>query len=301
MSTTVVDLQLHATRFDLGPGTTGRLQYNGMISFNAADPDLAVLRQVIFARLREQSDWKHLDPDPAQGYQQYLVLSPPRYDDRQVLEYCVLEVFWQLVSEGIIAPGVSANQGGFPWFRITQYGRRVLTEREYVPHDTLGYLRLLHERLPKPDATVLAYLSESLDTFVRGNTVASMVMLGVAAERVFLLTCDSISVALADAAERKQLETIAQRNPMKPKVDWVHDKLRRLQDVRPRLNGLPENATLMVTAIYDLIRGQRNDLGHPRDLPPRLSRGDSNANLIIFPRYYETAEKLREFLSRNKV
>jgi len=128
-----------------------------------------------------------------------------------------------------------------------------------------------------------------------------MVMLGVAAERVFDLRCDSLAKGLKDPAEHVAFERVLERNPMKPKLDWVHDKLRTLQDQRPRPTGFPENSTLMVTAIYDLIRSQRNDFGHPRDLPPRMGRGDANANLEIFPRYYETAENLRKFLSTQKV
>jgi hypothetical protein len=57
----------------------------------------------------------------------------------------------------------------------------------------------------------------------------------------------------------------------------------------------------MVTAIYDMIRMQRNDLGHPREHPPRMSQGDAHANLLMFPRYYETAEMVRRFLAANRV
>ena len=59
--------------------------------------------------------------------------------------------------------------------------------------------------------------------------------------------------------------------------------------------------TLAVTAIYDLLRSQRNDLGHPRDLPPTVEREEVFANLQIFPRFYETAEQLRTYLSANPV
>lgn len=57
----------------------------------------------------------------------------------------------------------------------------------------------------------------------------------------------------------------------------------------------------MVTAIYDFMRCQRNDLGHPRATPPNVSREDAFVNLQIFPRYYQTAEEVRRFLSENDV
>lgn len=86
---------------------------------------------------------------------------------------------------------------------------------------------------------------------------------------------------------------------MKPKLDWVHAKLVSLQN--QKLTGLPENSIIMVTAIYDFIRAQRNDLGHPRDVPPKVEREDAYANLQLFPRYYQTAQELRAFFAANPI
>jgi hypothetical protein len=49
------------------------------------------------------------------------------------------------------------------------------------------------------------------------------------------------------------------------------------------------------------MRCQRNELGHPREVPPRVRREDAFVNLRIFPRYYEIAEETRGFLSSNPV
>lgn len=45
----------------------------------------------------------------------------------------------------------------------------------------------------------------------------------------------------------------------------------------------------------------RNELGHPRETPPNIDRKDAFVNLQIFPRYYETAEQVRQFLASNQV
>ena len=109
---------------------------------------------------------------------------------------------------------------------------------------------------------MLVYLVESLETFLRGNLIASTVMLGVAAERVFNLICDSLEPARASPKEREKLAALQKRLSIKGRADWVHDKLRAVQDGKP--HGFPENAAIMVTGIYDMIRKQRNDLGHSR-------------------------------------
>jgi hypothetical protein len=88
---------------------------------------------------------------------------------------------------------------------------------------------------------------------------------------------------------------------MKPKLDWAHAKLQDLDMRRKQLPDYPESAPLMITGIYDLIRHQRNDLGHPRDLPPRLERARVESHLTLFSEYYHGAEELRAFLVGHRV
>jgi hypothetical protein len=57
----------------------------------------------------------------------------------------------------------------------------------------------------------------------------------------------------------------------------------------------------MLVAIYDLMRCQRNELGHPRETPPNIKREDAFVQLQIFTRYYEIAEEVRAFLGSSSV
>lgn len=86
---------------------------------------------------------------------------------------------------------------------------------------------------------------------------------------------------------------------MKPKLDWVHAKFQELR--KSHRDEVPENAPMMVTVVYDLLRIQRNELGHPRETPPSLSRDDALANLRVFPAYYAAAEAVRSFLGTVEV
>jgi hypothetical protein len=213
--------------------------------------------------------------------------------------FYVLQVFWQLVIEGILAPGTSGQSPELPWFHITEYGKAVVQSSDLNPHDPSGYLARIKQKIAKPDATVMAYLAESLKGMRHGVPVASTVMLGIAAERVFLLLSESLENALSDPKEKRDLGKILARYRMKPKLDWVHQKIQKLQD--KGIRGFPDNSTLMITAIYDLIRTQRNELGHPQPTPPNVSKDDAFVNLQIFPRYYETAEVVRTFFAANSV
>jgi hypothetical protein len=272
------------------------------IPFNHKNPDMEAVRQIIFERLRNDSNWRQLDQS-GDGYAPYVEYAGQTEldwrDGRQAFVVLALEVFWQSVIEGILAPGFDYNNSNLPWFHVTAYGRQVIASTEPQPYDPTAYLKQLHERVANPDRTVMAYLAESLETLRKGNLVASPVMLGIAAERVFLLLCESLEAALGNAGDKATFTKLLGRFPVKPKLDWVHNKIQQIQKQAP--TGFPENATIMIVAIYDLMRGQRNDLGHPRELPPRVKREDAFINLQIFPRYYEIAEETRNFVRSNLV
>lgn len=267
------------------------------VLYDPTHPDWTAVRRIFFDWLRSDPNANQLNPT-GEAYQRFVEYANNNRQP-QVLAFHVTEVFWQLLVEGIVAPGMDSSNQNLPWFHVTEYGRKVLAEEAGHPHDEAGYLARLRTRVPQPDPTVLAYLAEALTTFRRGSPVASTVMLGIAAERVFLMVCESLLAALRDPTEQAALEGILQRFAMKPKLDWVHAKVLALQN--RRLTGLPDNIGLMVTAVYDFLRTQRNDLGHPRDLPPVVDREDAFANLQMFPRYYQVAEELRRFLEANQV
>lgn len=269
---------------------------NGKIPYNPADKNLDIVRQIVFARLKNEPEWKQLD-NSGYGFDRYVeYVGRP---NQKILAFQAQDVFWQLVVEGILAPGMNPSNMNLPWFHLTKYGELVINEQVKTPHDPTGYLARIKNNIEMPDSTVMAYLTEGLLSFERGSLVASIVMLGVASERVFLLLCQSMLIALEDEAELKKFKSIVDRFPMKPKLDWMHTKIQSLQE--RRLSGLPENSTLMLTTIYDLIRNQRNELGHPREAPPQMKREDAYVNFLVFPRYYEIAEEVRAFLLSNRV
>ena len=265
------------------------------IPYNAANPDMRFLRLAVFERLRQDSNWKHL-PGDASDFEPYIEF---QQRDLPMLLFHLREVMWQLFCEGVLAPGTNSSNLELPWFHLTDLGRSVVNSQGPNPFDPEGYVDFVKRRVSNPDSTVIAYLLESLNTQRHGNLAASAVMLGIAAERVFLLVCQSLLAAITDTKDKTKFEKILARFPMKPKVEWVRTKMDTLQNTLP--TGFPDNSSLMVVGMYDLIRNQRNDLGHPREQPPNLERDDVLGNLQVFIRYYETAENLRGFLASNQV
>src|SRR5216684_2534769 len=150
------------------------------IPFNPQKPDINAVRQIVLERLRRQLNWKALD-HTGSGFQSYVEYEGAANPER--LAFFALQVFWQLINEGIIAPGVSpqGDSANLPHFHITEYGKIALQSGSTNPHDPTGYLDNIRRKVSNPDDTVIAYLTEALHSFVRGTPIASTVMLGIAA------------------------------------------------------------------------------------------------------------------------
>jgi hypothetical protein len=275
------------------------------LQYDPRNPSPTVLRQAVFARLRigwpqvERADYNgRMLREAFEGVIDFLVPSPPGPPWESDFLEAVYSLLWQLVTEGVIRPGSSSLD--FPFITVTKYGKRVINNEDAHPHDVERFLNQIRSG-QQIDPTVEAYLVESLHSFRQNRLVASAVLLGVAAERTFLVIAKALLEALKDANEQAKFRKLLDRQPMKPKQDWVHAKLLELDENKKKLpDDFPESTPLMVTGIYDLIRQQRNDLGHPRDVPPKIERGQLEANLFLFSQYYRSAEQLHSYLASHK-
>ena len=114
----------------------------------------------------------------------------------------VHSLLWQLVVEGVIHPALN-----LPFFTLTEYGRRAVADENAHPHDIERFLdqtRSGHQI----DLTVEAYLIESLHSFRQSQLVASAILLGVAAERAFLMIADALLEALKDPSEQAMFKKL---------------------------------------------------------------------------------------------
>lgn len=272
--------------------------YPPRLTFNASEPNaLEVVRQVFWNRLRIDFNWRDIRGEDT-TFRYYVDFARERDEDD--FKRLVVDVFWEFVRQGVVSPGTTTGDPRPPFFHITQYGKRVLQDPLFQPNDPVAYLTQLGKSVANPDATVLAYLREALNCFDRHTLVASAMMLGIASERVFELVCDSLLAALNSANEKATFQGILDRFPMKPKLDWVMAKFQQVQTPR-RPTGFPDDTDIVVLGIYNLIRNQRNDLGHPQPTPPAVNQDMAYGYLRLFPSYYATAEAVRDFLAKNRV
>jgi hypothetical protein len=217
--------------------------------------------------------------------------------DHDLLGERIMAVYWQLVLEGIYTPGGSIQQPSFSFFKVTEYGRRCFDAGEVTPHDSDGYLKRIQERCPAIDSTTLVYVEEALSSFKAGRCLSSVVMIGVAAESVWLHLTESVKKALDNPDKRRAFERDTKEKPIKR----LHDEV--LKSLRQPSTCLPTDIDNLIIqhlhAIADLTRRTRNSAGHPTG--KQIEREEAHALLILFPTYCGTVSRLMEWLANNKI
>ena len=77
-----------------------------------------------------------------------------------------LEVFWGLFREGVITLGLNDSNREFPFFRVTEFGRRMAAHQQpYFFHDVSSYEQLVRSEIPAIDETTVLYLKEAMQSF----------------------------------------------------------------------------------------------------------------------------------------
>lgn len=212
------------------------------------------------------------------------------------------QVFHELYLERIIVSGSHKMNSlnalmEWPWYEVTEYGRRVLNNPEYEPHDQTGYLDRLRQEMPAIDADIVRYLDESLQCFKLGTLLAAAVMLGCAAEKAMLLLIDAYGSAIQDATKQKSFDKDVQTRMISRKYQALWKRL------EPSISDLPadlrDDLHTVLDRVFDLIRTTRNEAGHPTG--KSVDRDAMRANLLLFPSYCRRVYGLIDHWAKNPV
>lgn len=257
--------------------------------------NLELVRQVVLRRLKHDQSWNQFDQiwDPQR--QKFVRFEQPRLRSQFII--LANEVMWQLIIQGVITVGFGEGNPNMPWFHITGYGEKVLAAERFVAHDPTGYIAELRAIGGPLDMSVaVCYVEEALACFAAGCNVASVLLLGVAAESAFNELCDSIRPTLSDNAEKRHLELTL---PVKSRHRWLVSRYENLSGTEKR--SLPESLDVTLKSLYDLIRRQRNDLGHPQPKPPQISREQAFVFFQLLPTFIQDAQALAIYCSTNTI
>lgn len=253
--------------------------------------NLELVREIVLDRLRRDNRWNQFDYDWAHT-ENFVESAERRLRNRFVV--LANEVMWHLVIQGVITPGLNASNPTLPFFRITAYGQKVLEERRFSPHDPTRYLEDVRAAAKTTVGQVtISYVEEALRCFNAGCHVAAVLLLGVAAESVFWELSDHVSRALKKAAEKKTFDELPEN--VKTRHRWIVDKFENLPK-KVRREHLPESLDITLKSLGDLIRRQRNALGHPQLNLPAVDRELAFVFFKLFPTYVKDLEVFADYI-----
>ena len=174
----------------------------------------------------------------------------------------LLELFWDLFRQGLITVGLNDSNREFPFFRISKLGRQIAASGDsYFFHDVSSYEAAVRKEVPDIDAASLAYLKEAMQAFRSGCLLSATVMLGVAAEHIFLLLIERVEESSIWAPVFKAVSserTILQR----------FNKFRNIleQHLKALAPEVREDLDTHLSGVLSVLRTFRNSAGHPTGL-----------------------------------
>ena len=223
--------------------------------------------------------------------------SSSRFDEEREK---IREILWDLLFLRVISPGInekSENNANLPFFHLTEYGKKVVKVRELQPHDPDGYLAFFKNEIPDLDDELEIYLAESLQAYRRDLLFSSAVCLGVASEKALILLMEGVANALVDQKKKNKFIQLSESIRTKKKFDETYNII--LTNKKNMPWDIQENIESELEGVFHLIRGTRNDVGHPTG--KSLRRDEVFMNLRLFFPYCKKVYQLLEWLKTNKL
>lgn len=174
-------------------------------------------------------------------------------------EGMVREVFWELFRQGIITLGIDSCNPNFPFFKISHYGEKLLSdEKLYFFHDVSTYQDAIQKEIPDVHENIVLYLKEAMQAFRSGCLLSSTVMLGVAAEYAFQILLDTIN---NNVKYRDDYLNVFAEKFVGAKINKFQQILSTKKKALPR--EILEDLDTHFAGIQAIIRTSRNSAGHP--------------------------------------
>lgn len=190
------------------------------------------------------------------------------------------EVVWELLIQGVLAPGKNSLNLNLPFVHVTEYGVRCLDDGSILAHDPDGYIARLSSEIPQADEgqglQVVEAAREGLLSFLAGCYAASAICFARAAE----ILIDLLVAATLRAARRAHRGTHSlEESGHSPKAGlravMRSSVVRHLpepwvDDLEPHLSGL-----------LTLFQRSHSESGSPRH--PHIDRDQTLAYILLFP------------------
>jgi len=186
------------------------------------------------------------------------------------------EIVWELLVQGVLAPGKNSLNLNLPFVHVTDYGARCLESGEILAHDPERYVSRLVEMSGRPvDSIVVDSVREGLLSYTAGRYSASIILLARAAERLFSLLVDALRERPV-RGDRAPIDPVADRGPAAR-----YSAIQRALAERALPDRMQAGIGPMLSGLRALVELSRTDNGDPRSVS-----GDRDRALgyfLLFP------------------
>lgn len=207
----------------------------------------------------------------------------------------VREVLWDLIIERVLTIGDFQNSS-WPFLSLTEYGKKVIESNLPVPNDTSEYLKRIKKEIPDLDNVIEIYLSESVRTYNINQLLSATITLGCASEKALLLLIDTFTDTFNDLSKKQSFNKKIEGKFIKKQFDEFYKELQNIETNLPY--ELKENYTNTLVGVFEMIRSNRNQAGHPTGKP--IEKEPLFANLQVFIPYCKFIYKMKKYFEDTK-
>jgi hypothetical protein len=238
----------------------------------------------------------------------------PDYGIPREVANLMRQTFWELYLQGVLAPATKQDPRQemawpheyedtwvyFDSVMLTPYGVNVLldSKNRIQVHDPDGYLANFWGASPPPNTEMMRYLSECVAVFRGGHLLASVVLLGIASERLIEVLAESLRDALGDPEGTAWFQSkYSSKRDMSVRFNTLSGKL--MDEYGKALNQqkLKDAFQSVVTLTFEQIRLARNDIAHPAGR--QFTWNEVSGFLHNFVQYFGYISRIIAFLADN--
>lgn len=204
------------------------------------------------------------------------------------------EIIQELINNGLLYPGLAGDFNSYyPWLTVTEYGKEVFMQEDWLPYDPEGYVKALKERVPDIDDITTAYISEAISAYHRRQLLSATLTLGVASENLMLFLIEAYSGWIKDTKRKSNFEKKIKDRYIY--TQYKEFKMEFTNDVKSMQKELQGDWETYLDGVFNFIRLNRNSAGHPTG--KQLDAKVVYANLQIFSDYAKYIIQLIKYFS----
>jgi hypothetical protein len=213
------------------------------------------------------------------------------------IKIATTEAFYYLEQNRFILRPAPTQFGAFVphgQFLVTKRGVEWAKGVEPLPEDYDGYMKQFDAGV---DGVVRQYVSEALNTYIRGTYFASAVMLGAAAEAAIYNLADALVPALQDVTKQATLKKRISERGFERLFSFIEKIITASHDSGTIPYEVTEETTRHLLSLFEYVKVQRNDAVHPKNF--QVSADSVRLSIYAFPLAFRKVEALREWCLQN--